>query len=375
MTKKANKELLNAVLEPRKQGALETIAAACSAGADPNAVCPECSTSTGPVRGGSTLLTHSIHECASNAVRTLLECRADPNLTDQNGWTPWMASTLVDGSKRSRIQDALLQFGANKTGDHIGELTRAIANGDVDQASTLIQSDRDLKVLSTFRVDLVGHQVRNGNAPMLELLLERKMQPTSTHRIYAIRNRKLAALDLLLRFGMAPEDPDDDETPLMTAAAIGDMKIVQRLVEAGADVNRAADKKGEWTAAFYARQAGKNDISDWLAARMGEETLDSQDVLKALRDPKYHLLYEQATASESLSSDDIVQKLMEWDGNYGVSVTDAKGNSLTIEFSSLPKSLDDFYREVLVLCPDAAGNERVLLQQLRKSKQLSLWWD
>jgi len=375
MTKRAQKELLRAVLEPRKQGALQKIADAISAGADPNAICPECSAPTGRMRAGSTLLTHSIHECAANAVKKLLECGADPSLIDQNGWTPWMASTLVDESKRDRIQEALTQHGANKTGEHIGQLAGAIYDGDVDQAATLIKTDQDLEVLSTFRIDLVGHQIRMHNAPMLELLLERNMTPSSTNLLNAVRGSNLAAVDLLLRYGMTPEDPDDNETPLMTAAAMGEMKIVQRLVEAGADVNRNADDGVEWTASFYARQAGKTDVADWLATRMSDATLSELDQLKATRDPKYQLLYDQATACESSSTDDLVEVLTEWDEKYGLTVGDAKGDSLAVELSSLPADLDEFLGEVLNLCPDASDYEGDLLKELTKNKKLLLWWD
>lgn len=373
--KRANKKLLRAVLEPRMDGALQAIAEACDAGADPNAVCPECSTSSGPVRAGSTLLTQAIQDWASNAVKALLECGADPNLADQNGWTPWMASTLVDESKRNKIQDALLQYGSEKTGDHIGQLAGAIADGDVEQAATLIQSGKDLEILSTFRVDLMGHQIGNDNPSMLEFLLERNMQPSSTNLINAVRWDNLAAVDLLLRYGMAPEEPDKAETPLMTAASMGNLQVVQRLVEGGADVNRFADDKGEWTPAFHAKKAGKTDVAEWLTAKMNDQAIKSQEKLTATRDQKYKLLYEQATASDARSTEDIVGVLKEWDATYGIAVTGAEGDSLSLAFSSLPKNLKHFYAEIEDLCPDANDSKAKLLEELKKNKSLSLWWD
>ena len=375
MNRKADKKLLHAVLQPRKQGALEDIGDACDGGADPNAEVPECSTPGGHVPAGRTLLTHSIHEGASNAVRKLLACGANPSLADQNGWTPWMASTLVDGSKRHRIQQSLTEAGADTRGENIGELARAIANGDVDQAASLIESDQDLQVLSTYRVDLLGHQIRNNNPPMLALLLEHGMTPDSSNLLNAVRGRNLDAVDLLLRHGMRPERPDDDQTPLMTAAAMGEMLIVQRLVESGADVNRYADDDIEWTATFYARQAGKNDVADWLAARMDTATRGQQQALADAREPKYLPLYAQATSGEGCSTDDIVAVLKIWDQRYGLSIEHAGRDSVRVRFSAAPEDTETFLEQLTAICPDAMSDKPALLKGLSQDMTLFLWWD
>ncbi len=373
--KRAEKDLLNAVLEPRKPGALQKIESACAAGADPNGICPEGSTSQGHVPPGRTLLTHAVTEGSSKAVQKLLECNADPNLEDQNGWTPWMASTLADESKRNRIQESLLQYGATRDGEHIGALARAVFAGDVQQVEPLIQSERDMKALAHFRVDLVARQIAAQNTPMLELLLKHKMPPSSTHLINAIRNSYLAGVDLLLRHGQPAEHPDEGETPLMTAAALGDLAIVQRLVEAGADVNRYADDSAEWTPSFYAQQAGKTNVADWLRSRMDEGLADQQDKIMEVRDPAFRILYEHATSGEGTSTDDIVQKLTEWNEKYGIAVTAADAASITLEFSSLPEDVESFCEEVLQFCPDASGDSDELQRELKKSMTLGLWWD
>ncbi|MDJ0712360.1 MAG: ankyrin repeat domain-containing protein [Woeseiaceae bacterium] len=375
MSKKANQNLMRAVLEPRKPGALKAIADAIEAGADPNAVCAEGSTSRGRVRGGSTLLTHAIHQWESNAVAKLLECGADPNRADENGWTPWMASTLADESKRRKIQDSLDAYGADKSGEHINALASAIDNGDVDGARELVKSEDDFRVLATFRVDLLGNALGDNNAGMAEFLLENGMKPTSTHLTNAVRFNRPACVELLLRFGLPPERPGESETVLMVAAREGFLEIAKRLVEAGANVNRSADEDGEWTPSFYARQGGHNEIADWLESRMGESALQHQDELAAARDPKFARLYEQATSGEGLATDDLVEVLSGWDAQYGLKVREASGDSVALEFDALPGDLDGFLREVVDLCPDAIDGERELRAELEKSKSLYLWWD
>ena len=375
MTQRANRQLLRAVLEPRKPGAIQQIVDACNAGADPNGVCPATSTAAGRVHGGSTLLTHSVHQGASRAVKALLECGADPSLADANGWTPWMASTLVDESKRATIQTELARFEASKAGDHIGQLARALTSGRIDEITPLIRSPQDLTILSGFRVDLLRHQIINANAQVLELLLEHDMQPSSAHLTSAIKARNVAAADLLLHYGVPPEDPDEGETPLMMAASMGEMGIVQSLVAAGADVNRSAHDNVEWTPAFIAGQAGHTEIADWLASRMSTAALEAQQQLVDARNPKFRLLYEQATASEGLSTDDIVATLGRWDAQFGVSVREASTSSATITLASIPADVEQLLREFESLCPDAAEDMRAVRRALLERRELFLWWD
>lgn len=374
MSKQADKKLLQAVLEPRLAGSIEAIPEACAAGADPNAIVPETSTSMGYVRGGSTLLNHAIHEESSRAVEKLLESGADPNLADPNGWTPWMASTLAD-DKQERIQALLQQYGASREGEHIGQLIRAIGEGDVDRARSLLQSDHDLHIVATFRVDLVRHQVINGNVQMLAFLLDNGMQANSSHLTSAIRARNAEAVDLLLHHGVPPEDPGDSETPLMMAAGIGDLRIVQRLVEGGADVNRCADDNVEWTAAFCAREAGHTKVAEWLTAQMDRSLLEEQEQLMEARDPRFRALYEHATGAEALSTDDIVAVLAHWNERYGIEVMDASGDSVDLEFGKVPADMDAFIRELSEFCPDIMEDSDAIARALRENRTVTLWWD
>jgi len=375
MSKQANKQLLRAVLEPRKPDALRQISQACKEGANPNGICPETSTSSGPVRGGRTLLTHAIHEWSYRVVGKLLECGADPNLKDENGWTPWMASSMVDESKRERIQQSLIQYKVRQEGGNIGQLARIIMEGSVERLEGLLEPAQDLSVLTNFRVDLVAHQIRLKNRSMLALLLKHNMKLDSGHLGGAVRNRFLAGVELILDAGISPESAQDDETLLMTAAALGELPIVKALVKAGANVNRYAQGNMEWTAEFYARQAGRLEVADWLASQMSTETRNKIKQLNDGRDPKYNLLYQNATASESLSTDELVSIFQKWDGEYGLEITDASGNSVTLEFSKIPQDIADFYLQVVNCCPEVDEYKSSLLKDLKKQKKITLWWD
>ena len=228
MSQTPAEKLLQAVLEPRKAGAIAAITDACAAGADPNAVIPE--GSTAPVRlfPGRTLLTHSVHEEASRACKALLTAGADPKLRDKLGWTPWMATTLVDAAKQREIRDALAEAGGTPDGEHIGTLVRAVYDGDVARSEALLQGPDDVQVLASYRVDLLAKQVGDRNLAMIEWLLARGLEPNGSHLAAAVRNRYPAGVERLLAAGGLSEPTSDGETLLMSAARESTLEIVKR---------------------------------------------------------------------------------------------------------------------------------------------------
>lgn len=373
---KANAALLKAVLEPREPGALEQIATACAAGADPDGITPETSTSRGFVHGGSSLLTHSVREEASFAVKALLAAGADPNLTDENGWTPWMASSLIDESKQRKIREALTEAGATPNGEHVGALARALFAGDLSAAQELVESPDDLRVLATFRVDLLGRALSDRNDGVARFLLEGGMPGTSTHLSNAIRNEYMAGVDLLLKNGVVPDE--DGETDLMTAAGLGSLPIVERLVDAGANVNRYAHDDPMWTASHYAAANGHDDVAAWLIERMDADVLQQQAALKESRKGPFSQLYDHATGGEGVTTDDIVAALTRWNDANGLALGDVADDSLTVTFHSLPARGDALYAELLALCPDlsdTAESPDELHDVLAADPELTLWWD
>lgn len=129
--------------------------------------------------------------------------------------------------------------------------------------------------------------------------------------------------------------------------------------------------------------------------------------------PKFQELYEKHTNGINcdLDTDDIVQRLEQWDAMYSIEISDVEDDGLVVKFASLPDDLSEFAKEIYEFCPDIIDQHfgcmddmvnitgtaelspelvelldgvnfedenfgEVLLQRsLEQTKQLSLWWD
>ena len=373
MSSSPNNMLLKAVLEPRRTGAIAAIKDSCAAGANPNSVLREGSTSYGPVLAGMTLLTFSIHHEASRVVEALLLAGADPDLKDDLGWSPWAASTLTD-DKRERIQSMLIEAGGKPEGEHLGALARAIYTGDVEQASSLLQGKQDLQTLSTFRVDLVAHQIAHRQMPMLQWLLDQAMPCDTTHLSRAVYASSIAAVEYFIEQGIPVEQDEDNETLLMIAARQGDDDIVRVLVERGADVNRFAFGLIENTASYYAEKSGHKNIAAWLRSQMDDDVLARQKETQLNRNPKFSRLYKAGTSTGNLTTDDIVHQLESWDTQYSLKVTQATDYSVSLSFEKTP-DWSEFSQALFQFCPTLIDHQVTVKKKLMTKNKITLWWD
>ena len=374
MYSKLDKRLFSAVLEPRKSGAISLIRTCCDEGANPNLVTIETSTSMGHVQAGHTLLTFSVHEGNSRAVEALLDCGADVNLADELGWTPWMASTVAF-DKRDIIQEILLKNEANQDGAYIGDLIRAISDGNTELAKSLFTSEKDLIQISNFRVDLLRHQLRNKQTDMFLYLLEVGMPIENGLLYWAVTHQNLAAVEAILESGVHPDKKGRDETLLMLAASLGDQEIAQKLIEFGADVNRYVHDNIQFTAELYAEKAKHKELAKWLRSQMSNEFLSQQKAVIDSYNVKFKNLYKNGTSGENVTTDDIVKLFEQWDGLYTVKVKRSDHCSLTLEFESLPDNIDKIIKAAQKICPDGEFTSKKIKKNFTEKRQLNFWWD
>jgi hypothetical protein len=154
------------------------------------------------------------------------------------------------------------------------------------------------------------------------------------------------------------------------------LEIVKLMVETGADINRSADKKGEWTPSFYAKRAGHKQVAEWLKERMPGKLIDQQEKVSKARDPKYAGLYQAGTCGDGLTTDELVEILQRWDKARGIKIHRPDVDGVVVEYNSLPADDDSsLFEDAIRLCDDVADNKEQLLRDLKRQEHLSLWFD
>ena len=71
---------------------------------------------------------------------------------------------------------------------------------------------------------------------------------------------------------------------------------------------------------------------------------------------------------------DVINKLKFWQKISNFEIISAYNTGLNLQFTSLPKDIEDFAQDVYEFCPDVQ-NPKEVIKQITKSKTLYLSWD
>lgn len=81
----------------------------------------------------------------------------------------------------------------------------------------------------------------------------------------------------------------------------------------------------------------------------------------------------------NLSTDDVIAKLREYDGKWGIEIVQAETDSVGFRLLTWPESLETYAADLMAFCPDLKDHffdEKDLAAKLKATETyLSLWWD
>ena len=150
------------------------------------------------------------------------------------------------------------------------DLRQAALDGDVEKVKKLVDTGTNANSMDQEGHTALMYAAFNGHADIVLLLLneeavvDRRDLMGRTALLYASTGPFPETVKLLLEKGAEPNIVDSDEhfSPLMHAAAEGNLNVVKILLEYGADLSLTDVDKDD--AESFARQAGHLQVAEYL---------------------------------------------------------------------------------------------------------------
>lgn len=220
-----------------------------------------------------------------NAIKALLKQRADVNAPQADGMT-----ALHWAAYREDIETAKLLSAANvRATNHYGitPLSLACENGNAAMIELLLERGADPNTTVRGGETVLMTAARAGKPGAVKALLARgavidaKERRGQTALMWAANDGHAAVVDLLLKAGadFRTPLPDSGFTPLLFAVREGRVEVVRALLKAGADVNEVTQPKKP-----NAKGPAKGSAALILAIENGHFEL-AMDLVKAGADP------------------------------------------------------------------------------------------
>ncbi len=186
----------------------------------------------------------------------------DPNIVNSKG-DPILVAAATMGNYTAVEELILAGADVNQTNAYTKDtaLIRSLYNGHTDIAQRLVYSGADINAVNNYKHSPLYIALEKQNVPMIELFLTsgvtEGLTPGYLLRSVAAQNQTGALT--MLKGGIDPNVVNEKgNTPLMIAASLGDLPIVQDLLAYRADVN-LANKEGN-TALIYAARFNRPEV-------------------------------------------------------------------------------------------------------------------
>lgn len=161
---------------------------------------------------------------------------------------------------------------AESSPELVGQLHQAALDGDVKGVGQALESGANVNGMDEEGRTALMFAAFNGHSGIVLTLLDkgagidRRDQMGRTSLLYAATGPFPETVKILLDKGAEPNVVDSDEhfSPLMHAAAEGNLDVVKILLEAGSNP-KLVDVDGD-NAATFARQAGHLEVANYLDA-------------------------------------------------------------------------------------------------------------
>ena len=78
-------------------------------------------------------------------------------------------------------------------------------------------------------------------------------------------------------------------------------------------------------------------------------------------------------------TEDLINKIKEYDEKYGISISHAETDTVVLEFGKLPEDLVELTKDIYEFCPDivdqGTGDINSIAESLEGTSSIFLWWD
>lgn len=213
----------------------------------------------------------------------LLDLDVNPNRKDKKGYT--LMHILAASKSKDAVpvtEKAIEQRGSINLVMGKGDtpLSLAIKNGNADMVRLFLEKGDCTPDSTVYRMPIALYAYSEGRAEVMKIIVEKgaKLETYSSNGYtllnYAVKKNDLATVQYLASKGASLETTYNSMTPLLYSVQLGNYKVMQFLIDSGADVTRT-DQEG--MSVLHILAAGKNNGKTISGMNIPDKLLNKKD--------------------------------------------------------------------------------------------------